>query len=399
MTQTATGSVRPKVLCVDDDPQVVAALEATLYRRFTVTTATSGSEGLRRLADDGPFAVVVSDFAMPGMNGAEFLARAHDAAPNTVRMLLTGQATIEGAIAAVNEGHVFRFLSKPCPPPVLLRALDDAVEQSRLVTADRALLEEKLESMSSHLVRAERLASVGTMAGAIGHELNNMLTVLMGTMGLLEQDVLEGTLPDREMLATLQQVQRQLATHARNLLELGRPAVAVAGQGSTDLRQAVADVLRMLRLAGILRNIQIRLDLPESPAPVPMALSVAQQVLLNLVKNAIDVFAERAVRGAALEIAIARDRDTGAVECRIVDNGGGIPDEAVGSVFDPYFSTKPPERGTGLGLFVVRHAMSEAGGRVGVASTPGRGTTFTLHFPPPGTKAAAATTRSCSSAA
>ena len=380
MSETAPRP-RPAVLCVDDEPQILAAIEATLRRHFSVTTATSGADGLRRLADGGPFAVVVSDFAMPDMNGAEFLARVREVAPDAVRLLLTGQATVEGAIAAVNEGNVFRFLTKPCPPPVLLRALEDAVEQTRLVTADRALLEQKLESMSAHLVRAERLASLGTMAGAIGHEMNNMLTVLIGSTGIIEHDARCGAPLDPDAMATLRQVQQHLTVHARNLLELGRPPRLGADTMHTDIRQAVADVLAMLRLAGVLRHLHLRLDLSKAPVLVAMPPLLAQQVLLNLIKNAVDAFSERPRAEAAIEIAIAADATAGTAQCRISDNAGGIAADVVSSVFDPYFTTKSPERGTGLGLFVVRHAMHECHGHIDVESTPGEGTSFTLHFP------------------
>jgi len=149
-------------------------------------------------------------------------------------------------------------------------------------------------------------------------------------------------------------------------------------------------VLGMLRLAGILRHLQIRLDLPETHVRIPMRESTAQQVLLNLIKNAIDAFAERPKPGAAIDISIMYDEAGGTAACRIADNAGGIASEAMPSIFEPYFTTKSAERGTGLGLFVVRHAMTEAGGRVEVQSTPGQGTIFTLHFPLIPTRDAAA---------
>jgi DNA-binding NtrC family response regulator len=108
------------------------------------TTATSGKAGLERLSSDGPFAVVVSDMRMPEMNGAAFLAQVRERAPDTVRVLLTGQADLDSAIAAVNEGQIFRFLTKPCAPEMLISSLRAAEEQHRLITAERVLLEQTL---------------------------------------------------------------------------------------------------------------------------------------------------------------------------------------------------------------------------------------------------------------
>ncbi len=86
----------------------------------------------------------MSDMRMPGMDGATVLTRARAVQPDTVRVLLTGQADMEDAVAAVNDGNIFRFLIKPCPRPVLVRALTDAVDQHRMITAERVLLERTL---------------------------------------------------------------------------------------------------------------------------------------------------------------------------------------------------------------------------------------------------------------
>lgn len=134
----------PRILCVDDEPNVLAGLERQLRRSFAVTTAVGGSAGLAVLAEAPPFAVVISDMRMPDMNGAAFLSRVREMAPTTVRMLLTGQADLADTIRAVNEGNIFRFLSKPCPSETLAAALQAGVEQYRLVTAERELLEHTL---------------------------------------------------------------------------------------------------------------------------------------------------------------------------------------------------------------------------------------------------------------
>jgi len=134
----------PTVLCVDDEKAVLEGLSLHLRRRFQVLTAQSGSEALAILEREPSIAVVMSDMRMPGMDGATFLTRARDVAPSAVRLLLTGQAHIDSAIAAINEGRIFRFLTKPCPPATMMAAMDAAAEQHRLLTAERVLLQETL---------------------------------------------------------------------------------------------------------------------------------------------------------------------------------------------------------------------------------------------------------------
>ncbi|HXK18764.1 MAG TPA: response regulator, partial [Polyangiaceae bacterium] len=132
------------MVCVDDEPQVLSGLSLHLRRRYEVETATNGAAALELLARQPPAAVVISDMRMPGMNGAELLAKASSSYPHTTRILLTGHAEVDAAIAAVNRGAVFRFLVKPCPPPELLGAVEAAVELHRVTVAEQNLLEQTL---------------------------------------------------------------------------------------------------------------------------------------------------------------------------------------------------------------------------------------------------------------
>jgi CheY-like chemotaxis protein len=130
-----------RILCVDDEQLVLEGLERTLFEHFEVTTESSAVQAIGVLEREPAFAVVLSDMRMPELDGASFLTRARQIAPLTSRMLLTGQAEVASAIAAVNHGQILRFLSKPCPPDMLIEALEVGVEQYRLVTAERELLE------------------------------------------------------------------------------------------------------------------------------------------------------------------------------------------------------------------------------------------------------------------
>jgi response regulator RpfG family c-di-GMP phosphodiesterase len=133
-----------KVLCVDDDPNVVAGFQRNLRRRFTIDTALNGNDCLRMVETKGPYAVVVADMNMPGINGVELLARLHQLAPDTIRIMLTGNADQHTAMEAVNHGQIFRFLTKPCTTDALGQALEAGIKQYRLVTAEKELLEKTL---------------------------------------------------------------------------------------------------------------------------------------------------------------------------------------------------------------------------------------------------------------
>ena len=116
-----------KVLFVDDDPNLLASCERNFRRLFRVETAEGGDAALQKIAERGPFAVVISDRQMPRMDGIQFLSLVRERAPDTVRIMLTGNADLEGAIKVVNEGNIFRFLTKPCALEILGKAVEEAV--------------------------------------------------------------------------------------------------------------------------------------------------------------------------------------------------------------------------------------------------------------------------------
>jgi DNA-binding NtrC family response regulator len=140
-----------KILFVDDDPALLAACRRLLGGRFDLDTAQSGEAGLAKLMEDGPFGVVVADQQMPEMDGVEFLAVVKQRAPDTIRIMLSGNADLQAAIRAVNEGSIFRFLTKPCQPASLARALEDALAQRRLGLAEKELLQKALSERPKQL--------------------------------------------------------------------------------------------------------------------------------------------------------------------------------------------------------------------------------------------------------
>lgn len=208
MTLTATPAdaddcvpTLPRVLLVDDEPAVLDGLRRQLRRHFEIHTATSGDDGLAVLEaaaaeDSGPFAVVVSDMRMPRMNGAAFLAQVRARWPETTRVLLTGQAELDDAIAAVNEGQLYRFLVKPCPVDTITSCITAGVAQNRLIQAERELLERTLrgcvEALSNCLALANpvafaRATRIRDLVGALAHALEVPEPWVAEVAGVLSQ--------------------------------------------------------------------------------------------------------------------------------------------------------------------------------------------------------------------
>ncbi len=145
--------MKDKVLLVDDDAMVLAGLKRQLRNQFQIDTALSGEEALKQVQENGPYAVIVSDFMMPGMNGIEFLANVKNTSPDTVRMMLTGTADMPTAIRAVNEGNIFQFQTKPCPADTLSQAIHSAIQKYHKIISHQ----QQLNSFKSSLEQASKV--------------------------------------------------------------------------------------------------------------------------------------------------------------------------------------------------------------------------------------------------
>ena len=171
-----------KILFVDDDPNILAAFQRQLRKEIPIETALGPEQGLTALESGDGYAVVVADMNMPGMNGVDFLRAARTRAPDAVRVMLTGNADQQTAIEAVNEGAVFRFLTKPCPPDRLLQVLRDSLRQHELVTAEHELLDRTLRGCVDSLTDLLSMAD----PRAFGHarQLRDLVLELARNLGL-----------------------------------------------------------------------------------------------------------------------------------------------------------------------------------------------------------------------
>lgn len=170
-----------RILCVDDDANILAGYQRSLRKQIDLEVAVGPEAGLEALKSNGPFAVVVADMQMPGMNGIDFLIETRKLAPDSVRMMLTGNADQRTAVEAVNRGHVFRFLTKPCPPEDFALVLQTGLRQYELITAEKQLLEQTLNGSVNMLT--EILALTDSAAFGRSQTLRNEMRVFLDGIG------------------------------------------------------------------------------------------------------------------------------------------------------------------------------------------------------------------------
>lgn len=170
------------ILFVDDEEAVLNSFQRQLKKKFKIETALGSREGLKKVVSNDTYAIIVSDYNMPEMNGIEFLKTVKKESPDSVRIMLTGQADLDTAVNSVNEGHIFRFLTKPCPDATLLKTLQAAMELHNLIIAEKELLEKTLSG--SIEVLTEILSLVNPTAFGRSIRLKNIMNYIVSKLGI-----------------------------------------------------------------------------------------------------------------------------------------------------------------------------------------------------------------------
>ncbi len=253
-------------------------------------------------------------------------------------------------------------------------SVDAASEQTRYVMA-LLYYETAHEEMSRQLQQADRLATMGLLAGSAAHEIRNELGPLLGYLTMLEQGNFEVAAAD--MIKVMRDSVRRVQEHIEQILAPLRPRVRT--RGAVSMRDVIEGILTLLRRAGRLRRMRLELDVPEEDVIVHADKTEVHQIGLNLLTNAIDALGDGGGgdRGT-VRVKLSYDGPFGVL--RVEDSGAGIPDHLRARVFEPFFTTKG-SGGTGLGLPVVLDIVRSLSGRVALDSPAEGGTIVTVAVP------------------
>lgn len=255
----------PRLLFVDDERLILDGIKRHLCFDYELETAMSGAEALEILRARPGFAVMVTDMRMPEMDGAELLHRARDVAPDTVRILLTGQADMQQAIRATNSGNLFRFLTKPCPADQLERTVAEAVEQHRLVCAERELLSQTLAGSVRTL--SEVLSMANPVAFGRATLVQNRTLQLLDTLGEIERWPIEVAAMLAELpVITLPPDTFERYFHGRPLCDADQAMVRRLPETGVRMIELIP---RLERVREILLHRPLRFDGAGSPAGAP----------------------------------------------------------------------------------------------------------------------------------
>jgi len=368
-----------KVLVVEDDTSLHPVYSQIVQLAGAVADFALDGRAASKLAREHSYACMLVDKNLPDADGLDVAAEAKKSSPRTEILIVTGYAGLDTAMACVQLG-AFDYVVKPFAPNDLVHRLRCALTRYRSgheLHRRESRRESELERRAAMLVQADRLATLGTMAGCVGHELNNITTALIGTVQSLRESAESSKVPTSDSLDDLDRIVEHLRIHGSQLLSLGRPGPE--HEERFDFRAVVAHTLTLLRNGGRTKYIDVRTKMPAHPLWVTVNRTRMEQILINLVGNAADAL--ESIEAPQIALAAWQDLPRGRVFCRVDDNGCGIPPALAARVFEAYFTTKGPGRGTGLGLPVVRQIVESYGGMLQLHSRAAGGTTAVFDVP------------------
>jgi signal transduction histidine kinase len=361
------------ILYIDDEVENLEAFQDEFEEYFTISTASTGAEGLRLLARE-PFALILADQRMPEMTGVQVLEEAQKIAPRALRILITAYADIEVVIDSINKGNVYRYFKKPWEHEDIQTGVMRGIEHYHTARERERLQAEKIENMKK-MVRSNRLAAVGTMVSGLVHEIRNPMVAIQSFLQLMPRKM-----SDKEFVMRYARIAQGEADRIEKLLEnmlsFARPARPVLQL--CDMNEMVERTIQLLDFQARRTSIQVVFEKAPSLPRVHTDPHQMAQVLQNLGMNAIQAM-ERSGE-LVFRTFLAEGRPEGSrVAVEIRDTGPGIPTEHLDKLFDPFFTTKA--EGTGLGLSISYQIVNEHEGVLEVASRPGEGTTFAIYLP------------------
>ncbi|MUM76032.1 response regulator [Pseudodesulfovibrio sp. F-1] len=371
------------ILLVDDETGFRESVAQRLQLRgISPRTAGSGEECLEIMASQ-PAPVLVLDVRLPGMNGLETLRRLKDGYPDAEVVLITGHATTSDGVQGMKDG-AFDYLIKPVEIDQLARKVRQA--HDTVIRREERRREAAFRTqVAQRMAETERLASLGTLAAGVAHEINNPVAIMIQEaewlMDLLQDDD-QGRINPAELRQSLQIIQTQgnrcrEITH--NLLHFARKAET--RRQSMSLNAMVMELREIMERQAAKHHIILEIRLAPNLPELVASPSEIQQILLNLVNNAISAMEDK---GGRIQIATAVEvrADIGkTLLLRVEDTGPGIAEADISRIFDPFFTTKPVGKGTGLGLSVCYGIVARMGGDISVQSAPDQGAAFSVHLP------------------
>ena len=386
--------MRGQLLVIDDETEILKALKRQFKHDYDIHIGASAAEGYQ-IMTEVPIQVIISDQRMPGMSGSEFFNRVQGEFPDAMRLLLTGYADIQAVIAAINDGNIFRYITKPWEPVELDTIVREAFERYHLIIQNRRLLMELSEANTYLEARvAERTSELAAandhlsglnlqkdrFLGMSAHDIRGPIGSVRGCADLLLSDRLSPA-DQREFIQIIRDTSQKVLTLVNDLLD-----TSAIQTGNLSLRKHPVDVeafmqkvWRLNHLVGEQKDITLEIDVQPDLENITFDPERMEQVLDNLIGNAFK-FSQK---HTTVHFSAAMHDDH--LLIRVSDHGPGIHPEDLHKLFAEYGTTRARptagEASTGLGLSICKRIVELHGGTIHVESEFGHGSTFYVALP------------------
>ena len=377
-----------RLLIVDDEPVILELLASVFVGDdYAVARCPDGASAMAHLEREGAD-VLLTDKNLPDISGLDLVRHARRLLPDIEALIITGYASLDTALAALEIG-VFDYIIKP-PRDIfdVKRKVKQAFDKQSLERTNRGLVAdlqvknaelestlEELRGTQAELIQAEKLAGIGTLASGIAHEISSPL---FGIMGLAE------AIGEEADLNLVRGYAADIVEYSKSIKDI---VVELSGYSRTadneylttvDLARVIEDAVRLVLRSAPCEGVQVTHDLAPN-LYIHARTNEIQQVFVNLVKNAIEALNEH--NPGQGRVHVSTGGSDGSVWAKVTDDGPGIPADKQAVIFDPFYTTKPPGKGTGLGLNIVYRIVTKYRGTISVESRPGEGATFQVRFP------------------
>ena len=375
------------ILYVDDEEKSLKYFTRAFSEHFRIFTASSAQEGLKVLEEHkDEIGLLMTDQRMPGEKGVWLLERARQLRPQIIRILATAFADMEAAIAAVNTGAIYKYVTKPWDPPELENTLKRGLEFFLVQRERDQLLREKMSVLHNMMI-ADRIVSLGLLAAGLSHHIRNSLVAVKTFLDLApakmeeEKMDLQGLRNPDFWKEYYQNVQGQVEKINNMLKDLWtaseKPAFEFRDQ--VHLHKVVSEVAAQLKDGFDAKGIQVENKVPETLAALHVDKPKFYRLFELLLKDEIASLPA----GARISFSAKLDNKHGEqyVEIEVSDNGPGLPKEALRLVFDPFVVRSDSPMEYGIHLMACYFIVHHHGGRINARSENGHGTVFTIRLP------------------
>jgi len=377
------------ILYVDDEEKSLKYFVRAFEDQFRILTATNAQEGLKVLeAHRDEVGLLMTDQRMPGEKGVWLLEKSRQLRPRIIRILATAFADMDAAIAAVNTGAIYKYITKPWDPPQLENTLKRGLEFFLVQNERDQLLREKMSVLHNMMI-ADRMVSLGLLAAGLSHHIRNSLVAVKTFLDLApakmaeERVDLNGLRNPDFWRDYYQNVQGQLHKINFMLKDLWsateKPNFQFADR--VQLRVILEETLAQLRPALEAKQIQVENQIPATLPELSVDRPKFCRLFELLLKDELVTLPEGSRVTLSASVGEGPSADKQFIRVQVSDNGPGMPTEALRVVFDPFMVRADSPMEYGINLMACFFIVHHHGGRIEAKSAPGQGTTFTLRLP------------------